>query len=83
MVRKKCVIQIVMTGRNSSIINFMRLTCLGKSNGQPLALSWKGVLSCIPYFIGNQANSHFENLDMCENRVNTHKGSRVNILQII
>ena len=67
----KCAIQIIMAG-SGSIINSMRLTCLGKSDGQPLALSLEGALSCIPYFIGNQANYLFENLDMCENCVNTH-----------
>ena len=72
----KCAIQIIMAG-SGSIINSMRLTCLGKSNGQPLALSWKGALSCIPYFIGNQANYLFENLDMCENCVNTHTHTHI------
>ena len=70
-----CVIsvlsQIFMAG-NGSVINTIRLACLGKSNGQPFSLSLEGLFFHAPYSVSNQSNKPVGNLEMCEIRVNTH-----------
>lgn len=70
---------------NGSVINTIRLACLGKSNGQPFFLSPEGLFFHAPYSVSNQSNKSAENLEMCEIRVNTHTHSdrhfpRVNLL---
>lgn len=57
---------------NGSVINTIRLACLGKSNGQPFSLSLEGLFFYAPYSVSNQSNKPVENLEMCEIRVNTH-----------
>ena len=57
---------------NGSVINTIRLACLGKSNGQPFSLSLEGLFFHAPYSVSNQSNKLVENLEMCEIRVNTH-----------
>ncbi|HJF92510.1 MAG TPA: hypothetical protein K8W02_09030 [Mediterranea massiliensis] len=57
---------------NGSVINTIRLACLGKSNGQPFFLSPEGLFFHAPYSVSNQSNKSAENLEMCEIRVNTH-----------
>ena len=66
-----CASQIFMAG-NGSVINTIRLACLGKSNGQPFSLSLEGLFFHAPYSVSNQSNKLVENLEMCEIRVNTH-----------
>lgn len=66
-----CASQIFMAG-NGSVINTIRLACLGKSNGQPFSLSLEGLFFHAPYSVSNQSNKPVENLEMCEIRVNTH-----------
>ena len=79
-----CASQIFMAG-NGSVINTIRLACLGKSNGQPFSLSLEGLFFHAPYSVSNQSNKPVGNLEMCEIRVNTHTHSdrhspRVNLL---
>jgi hypothetical protein len=57
---------------NGSVINTIRLACLGKSNGQPFSLSLEGLFFHAPYSVSNQSNKPVGNLEMCEIRVNTH-----------
>lgn len=57
---------------NGSVINTIRLACLGKSNGQPFSLSLEGLFFHAPYSVSNQSNKPAGNLEMCEIRVNTH-----------
>ncbi len=66
-----CASQIFMAG-NGSVINTIRLACLGKSNGQPFSLSLEGLFFHAPYSVSNQSNKPVGNLEMCEIRVNTH-----------
>lgn len=66
-----CASQIFMAG-NGSVINTIRLACLGKSNGQSFTLSPEGLFFHAPYSVSNQSNKSAENLEMCEIRVNTH-----------
>lgn len=66
-----CASQIFMAG-NGSVINTIRLACLGKSNGQPFSLSLEGLFFYAPYSVSNQSNKPVGNLEMCEIRVNTH-----------
>ena len=66
-----CASQIFMAG-NGFVINTIRLACLEKSNGQPFTLSPEGLFFHAPYSVSNQSNKSAENLEMCENRVNTH-----------
>ena len=57
---------------NGSVINTIRLACLGKGNGQPFSLSLEGLFFHAPYSVSNQSNKPVGNLEMCEIRVNTH-----------
>lgn len=57
---------------NGSVINTIRLACLGKSNGQPFSLSLEGLFFYAPYSVSNESNKPVANLEMCEIRVNTH-----------
>ena len=66
-----CASQIFMAG-NGSVINTIRLACLGKSNGQPFSLSLEGLFFHAPYSVSNQSKKPVGNLEMCEIRVNTH-----------
>ena len=65
---------------NGSVINTIRLACLGKSNGQPFSLSLEGLFFHAPYSVSNQSNKLVENLEMCEIRVNTHTHTHTHIL---
>ena len=60
-----CASQIFMAG-NGSVINTIRLACLGKSNGQPFSLSLEGLFFHAPYSVSNQSNKPVGNLEMCE-----------------
>ena len=65
---------------NGSVINTIRLACLGKSNGQSFTLSPEGLFFHAPYSVSNQSNKSAENLEMCEIRVNTHTHTHTHIL---
>lgn len=62
---------------NGSVINTIRLACLGKSNGQPFSLSLEGLFFHAPYSVSNQSNKPVGNLEMCEIRVNTHTHTHI------
>lgn len=62
---------------NGSVINTIRLACLGKSNGQSFTLSPEGLFFHAPYSVSNQSNKSAENLEMCEIRVNTHTHTHI------
>ena len=47
---------------NGSVINTIRLACLGKSNGQPFSLSLEGLFFHAPYSVSNQSNKSLEGL---------------------
>ena len=74
--RKYVQVQIFMAG-NGSVINIIRLACLGKRNGQPHTLSPEGLFFHAPYSVSNQSNKSVENLDKCEICVNTHTHTHI------